>query len=565
MIINMLLPKPEIFNVYNFYTKKQNMGNFFLFYAILSVSIFFFVNIAGAAPPQLELKENKNSVKTRMLLFTVYSRPPNIRRGTLEDMLRMKRKMLNKFKAIIRQAAAYKFTHITFIFGGSVELKSHPEACISIEDYKRDKNFLSISYTQKEIKELLKECKAHNIKAVPELKSWGHANWGKWIVPGNNLVLYKDPSQKNLFAPGGKDFNLQNPKIYPYLFDIYDELIALFDNPEYFHIGFDEARDYGKQSGEDLTLIASHVNKLNNYFRGKGIKVLMNGDMFRDRDNAEFKAAGLCELNSKAPVYSHRVLPKLPKDIIICNWHYNPAVTQFPSVDFFQKNKFRVFNVSWASERNINNIISYGAQRKCAGYILGLFNFALLPEKQVMRIIGLAGLKALHPQASVSSILDAYPELKRDEYMQSIGKGKVITLQKGQLYSTHFYDLSDFDVIRANKHAFFRYTQYSSVLTSKHKNKTAIAEWHIKMIDPKSRLVVSGRDAGATKRCTRIFYKTSESSNWRELTSWKKRAKHIRDLGKSYITTAGNDGDIYIQARVSGPRGGLDIIRFQTE
>jgi len=43
---------------------------------------------------------------------------------------------------------------------------------------------------------------------------------------------------------------------------------------------------------------------------------------------------------------SHRAIGKIPKDIIICDWHYRPR-DDYPSVRFFQQQGFRVLPSTW--------------------------------------------------------------------------------------------------------------------------------------------------------------------------------------------------------------------------
>jgi hypothetical protein len=43
---------------------------------------------------------------------------------------------------------------------------------------------------------------------------------------------------------------------------------------------------------------------------------------------------------------SHRAIEQIPKDIIICDWHYERQ-SDYPSVRFFQEQGFRVVPSTW--------------------------------------------------------------------------------------------------------------------------------------------------------------------------------------------------------------------------
>jgi hypothetical protein len=103
----------------------------------------------------------------------------------------------------------------------------------------------------------------------------------------------------------------------------------------------------GKDVGE---LFAKVVNELHEFLVGqKGVEMLMWSDRFLDSKTTGY---GRWEASDNG---SHRAIDRVPKDIIMCDWHYEmPAVyqrmgqeTPFPSVRFFQDNGFRVLVAPW--------------------------------------------------------------------------------------------------------------------------------------------------------------------------------------------------------------------------
>ena len=134
------------------------------------------------------------------------------------------------------------------------------------------------------------------------------------------------------------------------VFELIDELIDAFE-ADAFHVGMDEVfligdKDCPRCKGKDVgELFAKVVNELHDHLVGqKGVEMLMWGDRLLDS-----KATGYGKWEASA-TGSYRAIDRVPKDIIICDWHYEmPAVykrmgqkSPFPSVRFFQEKGFRV-------------------------------------------------------------------------------------------------------------------------------------------------------------------------------------------------------------------------------
>jgi hypothetical protein len=104
----------------------------------------------------------------------------------------------------------------------------------------------------------------------------------------------------------------------------------------------------GKDPGE---LFAKAVNELHDHLVGKKgvVEMLMWSDRLLDCKTTGY---GRWEASDTG---SHRAIDRAPKDIILCDWHYEtPAVYRkmgqekpFPSVKFFQDKGFRVLPAPW--------------------------------------------------------------------------------------------------------------------------------------------------------------------------------------------------------------------------
>ncbi len=88
-------------------------------------------------------------------------------------------------------------------------------------------------------------------------------------------------------------------------------------------------------------MFAGVVNALHRHLvEEKGVEMLMWGDRLLDAGKFRY---GAWEASKTG---SHRAIARIPKDIIICDWHYEPRA-DYPSVRFFQEQGFRVLPSTW--------------------------------------------------------------------------------------------------------------------------------------------------------------------------------------------------------------------------
>ena len=126
----------------------------------------------------------------------------------------------------------------------------------------------------------------------------------------------------------------------PIVFDLMDELIDAFE-ADALHVGMDEVFLIGSEKcprckGKDVAeLFAGVVNRLHQHLvKEKGVEMLMWGDRL-------LKSPEYGSKWEASKTGSHPAIDMVPKDIIICDWHY-PLQDDYPSVRFFQEKGFRV-------------------------------------------------------------------------------------------------------------------------------------------------------------------------------------------------------------------------------
>jgi len=221
-----------------------------------------------------------------------------------------------------------------------------------------------IAMTRDEVSGLVRLAKRHGLEVIPEIKSWGHANW---LWQNKNYYWQdwrKKPALAALFEPDGWTFCTRNPAIYDVLFPVYDEMLAVFDYPRYCHISLDEAWSHAtcpKCKTQDAGLLAArHITKLRDYLKRKGVTAMMWGDMFLPAGHWK----GYSSCNGKPPHNCHVAVDRLPKDVIVTDWHY-AAHEAFPSLDYFHKHGFKT--IAAPAVYHHGNLVNFAREAKKAG------------------------------------------------------------------------------------------------------------------------------------------------------------------------------------------------------
>lgn len=150
----------------------------------------------------------------------------------------------------------------------------------------------------------------------------------------------------------------QAPGIYPFVFDLMEELAGIF-NSKYFHIGHDEIlSDYNPYNRKSVfacqrcraqaapKLFAEEVCKLHSFLAAKNIRTFMWADAFLDP--TEFRDASFAQSGcyGGAPDHFERAINAIPRDIIMCDWHYEPA-REYPTIRYLQEKGFETLGCPW--------------------------------------------------------------------------------------------------------------------------------------------------------------------------------------------------------------------------
>ncbi len=202
------------------------------------------------------------------------------------------------------------------------QFKSHPELIDSFP------------LSRQEVKKIVKACHKNNIRIIPEVDLLGHQSWANhlnkllkvypqfdetpWVTMPEHYVW---PNADDLYC---KSYCPLNPEVHKVLFDVIDELCDVFE-ADAFHAGMDEVFYIGdakcpRCGGRDpAELFAGEVRTIHDHLAQRGKEMWMWGDRLLDG-----KTTGLGPWEASFN-NTYRAVDLIPKDIVICDWHYDRA------------------------------------------------------------------------------------------------------------------------------------------------------------------------------------------------------------------------------------------------
>lgn len=219
-------------------------------------------------------------------------------RGVLVDISRGKVPRLETLKRLADLLASLKYNHLElYIEGFSYGYRSHPhvwreDACLLAE----------------EVRELADYCRECFIELVPQQNSLGHM--AGWLT----LPEYRGLAEtEEGLAVMGRTFppttlNASDPGSLELVKCLFEDLKVSFE-PGLFHVGLDEAFEFGKgknkallEQGGGERLLVSYIEALHKMLGDEGFRMMMWDD-----------------LPGKYP----QMVGKVPEDILIVNWGYD--------------------------------------------------------------------------------------------------------------------------------------------------------------------------------------------------------------------------------------------------
>lgn len=230
--------------------------------------------------------------------------------------------------------------------------------------------------TKKGARRFAKACRKNGIQLVTEFQSLGHQSWAEETFPlltkypNFDLTPGAFPDNKDIYC---REWDLLNPEVNKVVFELYDEIIDAFQVSA-FHVGMDEVFLLGcdespSTKGKDPGMLyAKAVNDIYNHLvKERGLEMMMWGDRLIDGNKYPY---GEWESSLNG---TFTAVDSIPKDIIICDWHYE-KMDSFPSIPMFIEKGFRVIPTSWRDVDATKSLILYSQQQDSAKMIGHLFS-----------------------------------------------------------------------------------------------------------------------------------------------------------------------------------------------
>jgi hypothetical protein len=231
------------------------------------------------------------------------------------------------------------------------------------------KIWTDISVPKEQLAEYVRTARENQVEPIPLVMSLGHMEW--MFKNQRNLDLAEDPETPYAYS-------VTNPKTYQFIHSVYDEALAIFGS-KWLHIGHDEVamrgryphRDVAKEWGPEK-LFLYDANRQHDWLAAKDVGTMMWGDVLLSREESSDNAA-----NADSAEQSARMREAIPKDTVICDWHYTPTdPANYKSLRVFRDAGFRTIACTWHTPNNIYTFAEaarlYGAwgllQTTWAGY-----------------------------------------------------------------------------------------------------------------------------------------------------------------------------------------------------
>jgi hypothetical protein len=207
-------------------------------------------------------------------------------------------------------------------------------------------------------------CKQFSIRIVPQFQSLGHQSWAKYtfallkVYPELDLTPNAFPNNEGIYC---REWDPYNPKVNAIVFPLIDEILEAF-HADGLHMGMDEVFLIGSEYAvstrdkDPATVYAKVVNDFHDYFTKKnGIQLYMWADRLIDGTKYKF-GEWESSLNGTAAA-----VDSIPKDIVLCDWHYEP-MDVYPSIPMFLDKGFKVLPCSYRKVDAVKALIKYSYQ-----------------------------------------------------------------------------------------------------------------------------------------------------------------------------------------------------------
>lgn len=205
--------------------------------------------------------------------------------------------------------------------------------------------WVDISVPKAQLREYVQYAQDHFLTPIPLVQSLGHAEW--MFKNGQNSELAEDPDARYAYAA-------TDPATYDFIGKVNDEAHDLFRS-RFFHIGHDEVTMTGRYPYRAESrrlgvtrLFLDDVNRLDSLLKPRGVRLMLWGDMLLARGESNDAA------NAESLEEARKRREGIPRDSVICDWHYQPANPEdYRSLKVFKDAGLSAIACSWYNPDNI--------------------------------------------------------------------------------------------------------------------------------------------------------------------------------------------------------------------
>jgi glycosyl hydrolase family 20 len=197
-----------------------------------------------------------------------------------------------------------------------------------------------------DVKQLVAACRKAGVRLIPQINLLGHQSWAKNTAallrahPEFDETPGKYPQNEGIYC---RSYCPLHPQVHDVVFDLIDELADACE-ADAFHVGMDEVFLLGEDDcerckGKDKAeLFAAETIILRDHLAKTNRTMWMWGDRLLD---GETTGIGKWEASANQ---THAAIRLVPKDIMICDWHYERAL---PTAEHFAVEGFQVLACPW--------------------------------------------------------------------------------------------------------------------------------------------------------------------------------------------------------------------------
>lgn len=263
---------------------------------------------------------------------------------------------LETIRKEIRYSGTLHYTHIVLEFWGMLKYDCMKELA------------WDCAFDKEMVKDLVREIREFGMESIPFINHLGHASMCR-SISGKHTILDQNPKLSMYFMEDGWEWNIFSDKTKKLLRNMRSELMEIFGEGEYFHIGCDEAYMFSVDP-ECHKKMVDYLKELTLEIESEGRKPMLWADMFiapdelnnlksvKEPHNDKYYVA--CESSERA----NEMLNSLSENSILIDWQYDTRKAPLRSFLVLKEKDHNVMEAPWLNYWNckaaVDTLNEYG-------------------------------------------------------------------------------------------------------------------------------------------------------------------------------------------------------------